>query len=283
MHFFSHKTSGGVAALLFATLISSYAQPGVTAGANGTVHIVTNGGVTIITSVITNGGNFSYSSSSSSGGDATPPDLQKIIKQLTSDIAGPGGAAARVKNGAPPVPWLGVAADEASEALRAQLSLPDATGLVVRDITAKSPAALAGLQANDILLKLDDQLLVNAPQLQSLIRARKAGEEVALTILRKGKETKVKTKLAAHAPDAGGIADVQVINLGSFDLDLNKVFGQLHGGAAPVVIQKSFHSSVTNAAGGVDAAQMQKAVNEAVQRAMEQMQRQMEGTGQKKK
>ena len=268
MHFLSHKFSDGAAALLFAMLVSTYAHPGATAGANGTVHIVTNGGVTIITSVVTNGGNFSYSSSSSSGSDAKPPDLQKIIKQLTGGAAGPGGAAARTKNGAPPVPWLGVAADEASEALRAHLSLPDAAGLVVRDITAKSPAAIAGLQANDILLKLDDQLLVNAPQLQSLIRSRKAGDEIALTLLRKGKETKVKTKLAAHAPASGGVDDVQVINLGNFDLDLNKVFGQLHGGAAPVVIQKSFHTSVTNAAGGVDA---------------EQMQQQMDGTGREKK
>jgi len=74
-----------------------------------------------------------------------------------------------------------------------------------------------------------------------------------------------------------------VINLGNFYLDLNKVFGQLHGGAAPVVIQKSFHTSVTNAAGGVDAEQMQKAINDAVRRAMEQMQQQMDGTGREKK
>lgn len=276
-----------LASLSFAMTLAARAQNHAHAGANGTVHIVTNGGVTIITSVVTNGGSFTYSSSSVSGTGGTfqqssgamPPDMQKLLRQFTSGTRSFTAASPNSSGDTNPVTWLGVAADEASDDLRAQLPLPDASGLVIRDITAGSPAASAGLQPNDILYKLDDQILVNSPQLQSLIRGRKAGDEVTLTFLRKGKETKAKTKLASRAPSEDGPEAQQVINLGNFDLDLNKVFGQLNGGTAPVVIHKSFSSTGTNLVGGANADDLQKTVQEAVERAMQQMKKQMESQG----
>ncbi|PTX94285.1 PDZ domain-containing protein [Opitutus sp. ER46] len=90
--------------------------------------------------------------------------------------------------------FLGVEVILASETLAAQLGLARGTGLVVRDVVTDSPAR-AVLQEHDILLKLDDQILVDAHQLGVLIRQHKEGDEVTVTYLRAGKPATAKLKL----------------------------------------------------------------------------------------
>jgi hypothetical protein len=94
-----------------------------------------------------------------------------------------------------PATFLGVQADAVDATTRAQLDLPDGMGLAVASVDADSPAAKAGLQPHDVMQKLDDQLLVNGEQLAVLVRARKPGDEVTLTVFRKGKPTQLKASL----------------------------------------------------------------------------------------
>lgn len=54
------------------------------------------------------------------------------------------------------------------------------------------------LQEHDILLKMDDQILVNLEQLSVLVRGKKKGDEVILTYLRGGKESKANVILGEH-------------------------------------------------------------------------------------
>lgn len=86
------------------------------------------------------------------------------------------------------VTWLGVYAEEVSEALSSQLGLSSGEGLLVTYVAGDSPASKAGLQKNDVLVALRDQLLVHPSQLIKLIRAQKDGELVNLTIYRQGKK-----------------------------------------------------------------------------------------------
>src|SRR5205823_5665995 len=58
------------------------------------------------------------------------------------------------------------------------------------------PAAAAGVQQNDILKMLNDQILVQPDQLAKLVRSFPEGTNVTLTILRKGQETRITVKLA---------------------------------------------------------------------------------------
>lgn len=95
------------------------------------------------------------------------------------------------------VTFLGVETTSASRTLAAQLGLARDTGLVVTHIAENSPAA-AVLREDDVLTKLDDQMLVNQQQLGVLVRAKQEGDEVKLTVFRSGKETVVKTKLGTH-------------------------------------------------------------------------------------
>lgn len=199
----------------------------------GTTTITTNGGVVVYTSVFTNGGAFT---SSSFGG--APLDPQAILKALQS--GGPHGLHQRLQggaNGSPfatlinlddggdtnPVTWLGVSTEEVSEDLRAQLPIPNGAGLIVRDVVKDSPAEKAGLRINDVLIRLDDQLLINTHQFQTLIGARNEGDEIGLTLLRKGQETKVRAKLIKHVPDLSEAAPADAAGVPA---DFAKVFDQ---------------------------------------------------------
>ena len=101
--------------------------------------------------------------------------------------------------------FLGIAMDPIPATTRAQLNLPEGIGVVVSFVAKGSPAEKAGLKANDILTQIDDQLIVNSEQLQTLIRTKKPGDEVALTYYRKAKEHTIKTKLAEGAMNKLGV------------------------------------------------------------------------------
>ena len=94
-----------------------------------------------------------------------------------------------------PATFLGVETAPVSATLTAQLGLQEGAGLIVNHVAADSPAA-AVLKPHDILLKLDDQLLIEQRQLAVLIRSHKEGDEVTLTFLRGGKQGTAKVKLA---------------------------------------------------------------------------------------
>src|SRR5580765_1317494 len=66
------------------------------------------------------------------------------------------------------VAWLGVGTEEASEVVAAQLGLQPGDGLVIKFVEPDSPAAKAGLQENDVLSQLGDQLLVHPGQFRKL-------------------------------------------------------------------------------------------------------------------
>ena len=95
------------------------------------------------------------------------------------------------------VTFLGIATSPAGGALSDQLDLPKDAGLVVNTIMPDSPAA-AVLKRHDVLVKLDDQLLIEQRQLSVLIRNHKEGDEITLTYIRGGKESTAKVKLAKH-------------------------------------------------------------------------------------
>src|SRR5205814_677084 len=69
-------------------------------------------------------------------------------------------------------------------------------GLVVDYVVPDGPAAAAGVQQNDVIKMLNDQILTDPGQLSKLVRSYSEGTNVTLTLLRKGQEQKVTVKLA---------------------------------------------------------------------------------------
>jgi hypothetical protein len=98
---------------------------------------------------------------------------------------------------APKVPaiFLGVETSQVPTVVSEQLGLSKGLGLVVEYVVPDGPAAAAGIQQNDILKMLNDQILIEPSQLRKLLQTFSDGADVTLTILRKGQEQKVTVKL----------------------------------------------------------------------------------------
>src|SRR5437899_755638 len=95
-----------------------------------------------------------------------------------------------------PVTFLGVETSSVPPVVCDQLALAKGFGLVVDYVVPDSPAAAAGIQQNDILKMLNDQILTEPDQLAKLVRSFAEGTNVTLTILRKGQEQKISVKLS---------------------------------------------------------------------------------------
>jgi hypothetical protein len=108
----------------------------------------------------------------------------------------PGVPGHREKAPKVPMTFLGVETSQVPAVVSEQLGLPKGLGLVVDYVVPDSPAASAGIQQNDILKMLNDQILIEPSQLRKLLQTFSEGTDVTLTILRKGQEQKITVKLA---------------------------------------------------------------------------------------
>src|SRR6267143_1854991 len=105
----------------------------------------------------------------------------------------PGGREERMPK--VPVTYLGVETSEVPSVLCDQLGIQKGFGLVVDYVVPDGPAAAAGVQQNDIIKMLNDQILTDPGQLSKLVRSFQEGTNVTLTLMRKGQEQKVTVKL----------------------------------------------------------------------------------------
>ena len=85
---------------------------------------------------------------------------------------------------------IGVQVESPNDALRAQLNLYKNEGLLVVAVVDESPAAKAGIQMHDILLRADDQRLSSVDGLQNVIGAS-GGHSMTFKVMRAGSEVSV--------------------------------------------------------------------------------------------
>jgi hypothetical protein len=91
--------------------------------------------------------------------------------------------------------FLGVETSTVPSVVTDQLGLAKGFGLVVDYVVPDGPAAAGGVQQNDILKMLNDQILLEPGQLRKLLQTFQEGQTITLTLLRKGQEQKVSVKL----------------------------------------------------------------------------------------
>jgi membrane-associated protease RseP (regulator of RpoE activity) len=72
-------------------------------------------------------------------------------------------------------------------------------GARVSQVVAGSPAEDAGLQAGDVITKVDDTAVTDAQELVAAIRGHSSGDEVTITYERNGQTKTVKVTLGAEA------------------------------------------------------------------------------------
>lgn len=93
-------------------------------------------------------------------------------------------------------PWLGIELEELTDDVRAQLKLGENVGVAVAAVVSGSPAEAAGLKVNDILLKIDGAPLLGEEGIATFMAGAKPGQELKVTILRKGAESVLAVTLA---------------------------------------------------------------------------------------
>lgn len=88
--------------------------------------------------------------------------------------------------------WIGILCSPTlPEELRTHLQLPEKQGLLVREVVPKGPAAKAGLEPMDVLLKVNGKPIGSIAELVTAVEESK-GKELAVDVLRKGKPETLK-------------------------------------------------------------------------------------------
>ena len=91
--------------------------------------------------------------------------------------------------------YLGVHTSRLDKGISYQLGLPKGAHLQVEQVASGSPAEQAGIQLYDVILRFEDQLLINPDQLKTLVRMRNPGERISLSILRQSKPISLSVEL----------------------------------------------------------------------------------------
>jgi len=82
--------------------------------------------------------------------------------------------------------YIGVEVDNISRNYAIALGLNSTQGALITNVVKDSPAEVAGLKPADVIVKFDGKVANSAEDTLTRIRAKKAGEVVQLTVIRKG-------------------------------------------------------------------------------------------------
>lgn len=100
-----------------------------------------------------------------------------------------------MKNGYVVRPYLGVGVFDKETAARAGYDLNAEAGVYVQNVTPNSPAAAAGLQRGDLILKIGDEATNTVTDLRSAVNNHKVGDTVDVEIQRNGQPQTLKLTL----------------------------------------------------------------------------------------
>ncbi len=101
--------------------------------------------------------------------------------------------------------WLGVSIQNVDQDIADSLGLKDAAGALVSSVQPKSPAAVAGIQANDVILSFDGKDVPDSRHLPRMVVETPIDHEVPIKVWRDGKEV-AKTIKIAEMPESKMLA-----------------------------------------------------------------------------
>lgn len=139
---------------------------------------------------------FSPSGGSVGIGFAIPSNLAKTVVSQLKEFG-------RTRRG-----WLGVRIQSVTWEIAESLGLKQAGGALVASITPKGPAAEAGIQAGDVILKFDGKDINEMRRLPRVVAETAIDKPVVVDVWRKGKTFTVNAKVGEleAAEDAGLLA-----------------------------------------------------------------------------
>ena len=102
--------------------------------------------------------------------------------------------------------WLGVDVSLSEDALRPDH--PIANGVIISRVMVGSPADTAGLQAGDVIVRVDGKSVQKPVQLGTILSARKPGDTIGFIVNRNGQERKFHVTLSVRSLGALAAATV---------------------------------------------------------------------------
>jgi len=106
--------------------------------------------------------------------------------------------------------WLGLRAQDVTPSIADALDLPMPNGTIVIGVEADGPAARAGLQVGDVILRFGKQVPRDARALARMVAATNIGEVAPLFVWRDRKEQKVTATVAAWPEEQPSSGDATV-------------------------------------------------------------------------
>ena len=117
-----------------------------------------------------------------------------------------------IAGGDPQHAWMGIFGDPLTPQLAKDLGVPDTTGVALQRLDDRGPAKKAGLRAvdrnppkgADIIVQIAGRPIRDFGDLSQEISSRRVGEIVEVTVLRNGKDVRVKLTLQDRPGNLGG-------------------------------------------------------------------------------
>jgi membrane-associated protease RseP (regulator of RpoE activity) len=143
--------------------------------------------------------------------------------------------------------WLGVHLDALNSQLGEYFGVEDGAGVLVTEVVEGSPAAAAGLQAGDVVVKVGETDVATPDALHEAMAGTKPGDDLKLQVLRKGVPKTVSAKLGEMPGDAMGGRRIEIIGDGDGDDSdvtviaprmLRHMRGPGSGGEREIIIQR---------------------------------------------
>lgn len=91
--------------------------------------------------------------------------------------------------------YLGTQTSPITPQVAQRFGLQGVSGVLVADVAPGSPAAAAGIRPGDVITAIGDERIESVEDLLTALRHHKPGEQVAVRLLRGGKETEVQVTL----------------------------------------------------------------------------------------
>jgi serine protease Do len=99
--------------------------------------------------------------------------------------------------------WVGIYLQDITPDMIQQFGLNEPKGALIADVVPNSPASRAGIQRGDIILKVDDEEIVNAAVFHAAIRDKKPGIQLTLSVWRDNQVKEISVILEELVTEGG--------------------------------------------------------------------------------
>ncbi len=103
-----------------------------------------------------------------------------------------------IKDGKVTYGYLGITPQAVDENIAKALDLKEVRGALVAEVHEDTPAEKAGLKAEDVIVALDGEKIRDDVHLRAAVGTKTPGTKITLTVIRDGKEKKIKVTLGEY-------------------------------------------------------------------------------------